>query len=238
MFLPIEHTDFDEFVRIRRPQGDINRQCHNLHHSVVVTDEFMQSLEEGNEENRKKWGEVLKTRVETGEPYILFKDNTNKQNPQCYVDNGLEVVTSNICQEISLFTDPLHTFVCCLSSLNLSKWEEWKDTNLVYDAIWFLDGVMQEFIDRAKKLPGMDSAVRFAEKGRALGLGVFGFHTLLQDKLYSVEGLQSRMLNNQIFKHIRKQADLATADLAEEYGEPEWCRGYGRRNTHCLALRS
>jgi ribonucleoside-diphosphate reductase alpha chain len=235
-YLPIEHPDIEEFLRIRRPQGDANRQCLNLHHAVSIGDEFMKSLVEGNEHNRKIWQEVLKTRVETGEPYLFFRDNTNNQNPQCYKDLGLDVSTSNICTEITGYTDPDHTFVCCLSSLNLSLWDEWKNTDLVYYSTWFLDGILQEFIDRAKGMPGMEPAIRFAEKGRMLGLGVMGFHSLLQDKLIPFDSLQAKMMNRLIFKTIRKEADRATKDLADEYGEPEWCKGYNRRNTHTMAL--
>lgn len=236
VYLPIEHGDSEEFLRIRRPSGDVNRQCLNLHHGLTVTDAFMHSLKAGDRKNRELWQEVLKTRVETGEPYLMYYDNVQKARPESYIRNNLSVKTSNICSEILLFTDPEHTFVCCLSSMNLYKWEEWKDTDAVQLAIWFLDGVMQEFINKAEGVEGYENAVRFAQKGRAIGLGVFGFHTLLQDKGYDIEGLQAKMLNNIIFKRIREQAEIATQDLAKEYGEPEWCKGLGRRNTHLLAL--
>lgn len=579
LYLDVAHKDFDEFIRIRRPQGDINRQCLNTHHGICIDDAFMVSLKEGDKENRRKWEEILRTRIETGEPYLFFTDNVNRQNPQMYKDLGFKVSASNICclsgdtlvatkdgakridslvgkrvdiydgqnwvknssfelrgfgkliriyladgshvdstnnhrwfvsnnyteirsgkistvftedlqigqyveyhkeefhgvkkakaaylkgflcgdgtnnkvnaylnlhfpkfmcadqlvesaneldpiansryvntildasfgeikditdssnaigrqifrnmkglsarkelgfwsreykrslpeeifdwnreskiqflsglldsdgtvskntlqitnvsknfvldvvlmlktcgvscsvdvanskfrltisatdsyrikkelicrrinlsritkpnrflttfrkivkienlegvhpvycptvestgkfalanglmtgnSEITGYTDPEHTFVCCLSSLNLARWDEWKNTDLVYYATWFLDGVLEEYIAQAEHLPGMEAAVRFAKKGRMLGLGVFGFHSLLQDKLLAFDDMQTRVLNRNIFKHIRAEADRATKDLATEYGEPEWCRGSGRRNTHCLAV--
>ena len=168
----IEHDDFEEWLEIREPKGDVNRQSLNLHQCAVVGDKFMRRLTTGDTEARKKWGKLLQKRKATGEPYILFKGNTNKQNPAAYKDNALKVHMTNICSEITLHTDESHSFVCCLSSLNLAKYEEWKNTNIIHDAIWFLDGVLEEFIQRAKYRYGFENAVRSAEKGRALGLGV------------------------------------------------------------------
>lgn len=235
-YLDIEHSDFSEFINMRRPVGDPNRQCLNLHHSVCVSDSFMKKLEDGDSEARSKWKEVLKSRLETGEPYFFFTDNVNNQNPDCYKDKNFIVQGSNICNEIYLYTDSMHTFVCCLASLNLTLWDEWKNTDLVRTAIWFLDGVMQEFIDRAKNIPGFANSVRFAEKSRALGLGVLGFHTLLQKKKFAFDSLSAYNLNNLIFRKMRSEADAATKELAEIYGEPEWCKGHGRRNSHTLAV--
>ena len=168
----IEHDDFEEWLEIREPKGDVNRQSLNLHQCAVVGDKFMRRLEQGDANARTKWSKLLRKRKATGEPYILFKGNVNKANPAAYKDNGLKVHMTNICSEITLHTDENHSFVCCLSSLNLSKYEEWKDTNLIYDSIWFLDGVMEEFIQRAKGLRGFENAIRSAQKGRALGFGV------------------------------------------------------------------
>lgn len=144
-------------------------------------------------------------------------------------------ITSN-CNEIYLYTDPDHTFVCCLSSMNLFKYDEWKNTNAVQLSIWFLDAVIQEYIDKAKSMPGFESAVRFAEKSRALGLGVLGWHSLLQKKNIPFDSFQAMMLNGEIFRHMQKESQIATKDLAKEYGEPEWCKGFGIRNTHQLAV--
>jgi len=232
----IDHSDFEEWLEIREPKGDVNRQSLNLHQCVVVGDKFMRRLEQGDQEARQKWGRLLQKRKATGEPYILFKGNTNKNNPQAYKQNGLKVHMTNICSEITLHTDESHSFVCCLSSLNLAKYEEWKNTNLIYDATFFLDGVMEEFIQRAKGLAGFENAVRSAQKGRALGLGVLGWHTYLQEKGIPFEGLLSQFETRKIFSQIKIESERASMDLAETYGEPLWCVGTGMRNTHLRAV--
>lgn len=373
-YLPAEHGDFWEFIKMRRPEGDQNRQCQNVHHGINITDEFMQSLKDGHKENRLKWQEILKTRMETGEPYIFFTDTVRNSRPESYVKNNLEVNGSNICclagdtlvatktgprridelcgetveiwdgldwiktdtfserghdklfrvatvdgsfvdcnakhrwfasntpegpfdvvltkdlkagqflecsfggketamsmvdsvtslgnkkhpvycptlpttgkfalanglmtgnTEILLATDEEHSFVCCLSSLNLARWDEWKDTDAVELSIWFLDGVLSEFIDKASKIRGMERSVRSAVAGRALGLGVFGFHTYMQENSIVLDSFECFQLNAQMFSGIKRKAEKATRDLAAEYGEPEWCKGLGRRNTHLIAL--
>ncbi len=232
----IDHGDFEEWLEIREPKGDVNRQSLNLHQCAVVGDKFMRKLEEGDAEARRKWSKLLQKRKATGEPYILFKGNTNKANPEAYKKNGLKVHMTNICSEITLHTDENHSFVCCLSSLNLSKYNEWKDTNLIYHAIWFLDGVLEEFIQKAKGLKGFENSVRFAEKGRALGLGVLGWHTYLQQSGIPFEGLQAQFETRRIFSQIKIESERASRDLAEVYGEPLWCRDTGLRNTHLRAI--
>ena len=232
----IDHDDFGDWLEIREPKGDINRQSLNLHQCVVVGDKFMRKLETGDAEARGKWSKLLQKRKATGEPYILFKGNTNKTNPAAYKNNGLKVHMTNICSEITLHTDESHSFVCCLSSLNLAKYEEWKNTNLIYDSTFFLDGVMEEFIQRAKGLAGFENAVRSAQKGRALGLGVLGWHTYLQEKGVPFEGLLSQFETRKIFSQIKIESERASMDLAEAYGEPLWCVGTGMRNTHLRAV--
>ena len=232
----IDHPDFEEWLEIREPKGDVNRQSLNLHQCAVVGDKFMRRLEQGDKEARQKWGKLLQKRKATGEPYILFKGNTNKNNPKAYKQNGLKVHMTNICSEITLHTDESHSFVCCLSSLNLAKYEEWKNTNLIYDATFFLDGVMEEFIQRAKGLAGFENSVRSAQKGRALGLGVLGWHTYLQEKGIPFEGLLSQFETRKIFSQIKIESERASMDLAETYGEPLWCVGTGMRNTHLRAV--
>ena len=232
----IEHPDFEEWLEIREPKGDVNRQSLNLHQCAVVGDKFMRKLEQGDAKARDRWSKLLRKRKSTGEPYIMFKGNVNKANPQAYKTNGLKVHMTNICSEITLHTDETHSFVCCLSSLNLAKYEEWKDTNLIYDAVWFLDGVMEEFIQRAKGLRGFENAVRSATKGRALGLGVLGWHTYLQEKGLPFEGLLSQYETRKIFSQIKIESERASRALAEVYGEPLWCVGTGMRNTHLRAL--
>jgi len=232
----IEHPDFEEWLEIREPKGDVNRQSLNLHQCAVVGDKFMRRLEQGDKEARNRWSKLLRKRKATGEPYIMFKGNVNKNNPEAYKSNGLKVHMTNICSEITLHTDESHSFVCCLSSLNLSKYEEWKDTDLIYHATWFLDGVMEEFIQRAKGLRGFENAIRSAVKGRPLGLGVLGWHTYLQNKGIPFEGLSAQYETRKIFSQIKIESERASRDLADVYGEPLWCVGTGMRNTHLRAI--
>lgn len=232
----IEHGDFWEWLEIREPKGDINRQCLNMNQCVVISDKFMRKVEEGDSESRRRYAAVLQKRRQTGQPYIMYRGNVNKQNPESYKKNGLKVFMTNICSEITLFTDENHSFVCCLSSLNLAKYNEWKDTDLIYDSIWFLDGVLEEFIQKAKGMRGFENSVRTAEKGRALGLGVLGWHTYLQQRGVSFEGLQAQFETRKIFSQIRIESERASRALAEAYGEPLWCRDTGFRNTHLRAI--
>src|SRR6056300_1307968 len=232
----IDHPDFDEWLEIREPKGDVNRQSLNLHQCAVVGDKFMRRLELGDKEARNKWAKLLQKRKATGEPYIIFKGNTNKSNPEAYKKNSLKVHMTNICSEITLHTDESHSFVCCLSSVNLAKYDEWKNTNLIYDAIWFLDGVMEEFIQKAKNMKGFENAIRSAEKGRAVGLGVLGWHTLLQQKGIAFEGLLAQFKTREIFSQLKLETERASRDLADIYGEPLWCVGTGMRNTHLRAV--
>jgi ribonucleoside-diphosphate reductase alpha chain len=232
----IEHADFEEWLDIREPKGDVNRQSLNLHQCAVVGDKFMRRIEQGDTDARRLWGKLLQKRKATGEPYILFKGNTNKSNPEAYKKNGLKVHMTNICSEITLHTDESHSFVCCLSSLNIAKYDEWKHTNVIYDSIWFLDGVLEEFIQRSKGKVGFHNSVRSAEKGRALGLGVLGWHTYLQEKGLPFEGLLSQYETRKIFSQIKIESERASMALAEEFGEPLWCVGTGMRNTHLRAI--
>lgn len=372
-YLPIEHSDFGEFLNIRRPVGDPNRRCLNTNHAAVITDDWMDSMANGRDpEKRKLWAEILKTRVETGEPYLMFIDAVNRANPECYTANDLSVKTSNICclsgdtmvltkeghqaisslvgkeveiydgkrwvknstfkqrgndalirvsfedadyphvdsnanhrwfasccadgpfvetltkdlkpgmylegvsfqwsqvitsinplsgthpvycpevpdtgkfalsnglmtgnTEITLHTDPDHTFVCCLSSLNLYKWDEWKDTDLPQIAVRMLDSVLEEYIQKTENSPGLEAARASAVKGRAIGIGVLGWHSLLQSRRLPFDSFEAMGLNAEIFRTIRAKAEEETKAMAAELGEPEWCRGFGRRHTHLIAI--
>ena len=234
--LDIEHPDIEEFLQIRRPKGDPNRQCLNLNQCVVVGDSFMRKLESRDQDSMALWAEVLKSRMETGEPYIMYKDNVNKNNPIAYMMNNLDVTMTNICTEITLFTDEEHSFICCLSSLNLAKYDEWKDTDTIELATWFLDGVMQEFIDKSNGRDSLKRTHNHAKKGRALGLGVMGWHTYLQQKGMPFNSIASTAYTHNIFSKLKSDAEKASRDLAAEYGEPLWCKGTGMRNTHLLAI--
>ena len=232
----IDHPDFEEWLEIREPKGDVNRQSLNLHQCAVVGDKFMRRLDNGDQDARRLWGKLLQKRKATGEPYILFKGNTNKNNPDAYKKHGLKVHMTNICSEITLHTDESHSFVCCLSSLNLAKYDEWKGTNLIYDATWFLDGVLEEFIQKSKGKVGFHNSVRSAEKGRALGLGVLGWHTYLQENGLPFEGLLATYETRKIFSQIKIESERASRAMAEIFGEPLWCVGTGLRNTHLRAI--
>ena len=234
--LDINHPDVGEYLQIRRPKGDPNRQCLNLHQCIVVDDAFMRRLNDRDPESMNLWMQILKARVETGEPYIMFKDNVNKDNPMAYLMNNLDVSMTNICSEITLHTDEEHSFICCLSSLNLAKYDEWKDTDVVETAIYFLDGVMEEFIQKTNGKESMIRTHRHAKKGRALGLGVMGWHTFLQKKDLPFNSIASTAWTHTVFSQIKLKAEAASRELAEEYGEPLWCRGTGMRNTHLLAV--
>jgi ribonucleoside-diphosphate reductase alpha chain len=234
--LNIEHGDFWEWLEIREPKGDINRQCLNMNQCVIISDKFMRKVMEGDNDARSRFSAVQRKRRQTGQPYIMYRGNVNKQNPEAYKRNGLKVFMTNICSEITLHSDENHSFVCCLSSLNLSKYDEWKNTNLIYDATWFLDGVLEEFIQKAKYRKGFENSVRTAEKGRALGLGVLGWHTYLQQRGIAFEGLEAQYETRNIFSQIKIESERASRDLAEEYGEPLWCRDTGFRNTHLRAV--
>jgi ribonucleoside-diphosphate reductase alpha chain len=236
IYLPIEHLDINEFINIRRTTGDVNRRCLNINHGICISDDWMNSMMAGDEEKRKLWVEILKARVETGEPYLFFSDNVNKHNPMCYIENNLTVKSSNICSEITLYTDADHSFVCCLSSLNLVRWEEWKDTDTVSLTVRFLDAVLEEYIKKTTTMKGMSASRQSAIKGRAIGIGVLGWHTLLQENSLAFDSFESMQLNAKIFRSIHEKAEQETKILAQELGEPEWCRGFYRRNTHLIAI--
>jgi ribonucleoside-diphosphate reductase alpha chain len=240
--LSINHPDIEEFLGIRRPKGDVNRQCLNLHQCIVIDDSFMNRVENRDPKALRLWGEILKSRLETGEPYIMFGDNINNANPEAYKNNNLKVEFTNICSEIALFSDELHSFICCLSSLNLARWDEWKDykfengMTLPELTCWFLEGVLQEFIDRGKNMRFMENTIRSATKGRAIGIGVLGWHTLLQSKELSFVGIQASSLTRIISKFIQDEVLKASRDQAKAYGEPEWCKGTGLRHSHHIAI--
>lgn len=235
VYLPIEHKDAPDFIHLRDETGDPSKRAQGIHTAVVISDKFMSSLSV-SQENRDTWIDLLETRARTGEPYIMFGDSVNQANPPMYKALGLGVTGSNLCSEITLHTDPDHTFVCCLSSLNLARWEEWKDTDLVETATYLLDAVISEYIHKASGIPFFEPAINSAKKSRALGIGVLGWHTLLQSKMLPFDSFDSMMLNGRIFSSIKKQAEEASRKLAQEYGEPEWCKGFGVRNTHLLAV--
>ncbi|WP_185872552.1 ribonucleoside-diphosphate reductase subunit alpha [Blattabacterium cuenoti] len=236
IYLNIEHKEYTEFLKIREPLGDINRQCHNIHQGVILSNSFMNKVLKENGKERNLWINTLKERVKTGEPYLFFKDNANINLPENWKKYGLKIHHSNLCSEIMLPTDESHTLVCCLSSLNIYKYIEWKNTKTVFYSILFLDAVLQEFINKGKNIRGIEDAVRFAEKSRALGLGALGWHSYLQSRMIPFISLKSDMLIHEIFRKIQLESYKATKYLAEEYGESEWNIGTGRRNLTLMAI--
>jgi ribonucleoside-diphosphate reductase alpha chain len=191
---------------------------------------------DGDKVARKIWGLVIKKRFESGYPYIFFSDTANKSAPQVYKDKGLKIHNSNLCSEIFLSNSDDESFVCDLSSLNLETYDEWKDTDAVETLVYFLDAVMSEFIDKTEGLQFMEAPRKFAINQRAIGIGVLGWHSLLQSKLISFESMEAKMLNIEIFKRIRTLCDLASGNLAALLGEPPLLKGYGRRNTTTMAI--
>jgi ribonucleoside-diphosphate reductase alpha chain len=197
----------------------------------------------GDTHKQELFGEVLKTRLLSGSPYLVFIDNANRQNPECYTERGLSVKTSNLCSEIFLHTDEHHSFVCVLSSLNLSRYDDfsgWKSPvsgrTVPQLAIHLLDAVVSEFVRKAKDKVGLGRSVRFAEKSRALGLGTMGLHTLYQKRGLPFSSAGARELNIETHRWIREQSEIASRELAQRFGEPEWCVGSGMRHTHLLAV--
>ena len=231
-YMPIEHDDIEEFLQIRSEGHPIQ----NMSIGVTVTDEFMNGLIEGNKDKRKIWAKVIQKRFETGYPYIMFVDSVNKNAPKVYKDKKLKIKASNLCSEIQLFSDENNSFVCVLSSLNLLHWDEIKDTDAIETLVYFLDAVNEEFVQKTEGVKYMEAAHDFAKAQRALGMGVLGWHSLLQSKMIAFESMQAKLLNSDIWKTIRQRADKATEEMAKKYGEPELLKGYGRRNVTTLAV--
>jgi ribonucleoside-diphosphate reductase alpha chain len=233
-YLPIDHPDIEEFLKIRGEGHAIQ----NLSIGVCVSDEWMKKMVDGDKEARRIWGLVIKKRFESGYPYIFFSDNANNQAPQIYKDKGLKINNSNLCSEIMLSNQEDESFVCDLSSLNLETWEEWKANDATEVLVYFLDAVMTEFIDKTEGIKFMEAPRKFAMNQRALGVGVLGWHSLLQSKMIGFESMEAKMLNNQVWKGIRERADYASRFLAKNYGNAPIYEGteYTRRNTTTLAV--
>jgi len=231
-YLPIDHPDIHEFLKIKGEGNPIQ----DLSIGVCVSDKWMKSMLEGDKDKRKIWGEVIKKRFESGYPYIFFSDNANNSAPQVYKDKGMKVLHSNLCSEIMLPNKADESFVCNLASMNLEQWDEWKNTDAVQVMIHFLDAVMTEFIDKTENDKYMQAPRKFAVNHRALGLGVLGWHSLLQKKNIAFESMEAKFLNVETWKFIRSEADKATCDLSVKFGEAPLLKGYGRRNTTTLAV--
>ena len=231
-YLDIDHGDIEEFLQIR----DIGNPIQNLFMGVCVPDYWMQDMIDGDADKRRIWAKVLESRQQKGMPYILFTDNVNRNKPQVYKDKGLTINASNLCSEIMLPSTADESFICCLSSMNLELYDEWKDTNAVKLAIYFLDAVLSEFIEKTEGNYYLSAARNFAIRHRALGLGVLGYHSYLQRNMIPFESMEAKMFNAKVFKQIQEQSLAASKELAEIYGEPELMKGYGLRNATTMAI--
>ena len=227
-WLPIEHNDILEFLDM----GTEGNPIQNLQYGVTVTDQWLDEMKAGDADKRKVWAKVIQRRNEFGFPYIMFKDNSNNNSP--YKELGLEITASNLCSEIQLPTDSFNSFVCCLGSINLLHWEEIKETDAIETYILFLNAVMDEFVKKSYKMPGMSRAHRFAEQHRALGLGVLGYHSLFQSKLIEFDSLQAKALNHEIFSTLKERSEAASKWLHDEKGYR--CIRNGFANTTLIAI--
>jgi len=231
-YLPIDHGDIEEFLEIK---GDGNA-IQDMSFGVTVSDAWMKDMIGGDKEKRKIWGKVIQKRFESGYPYILFSDTVNNNAPQVYKDKGKKIWASNLCSEIMLSSEKDESFVCNLSSINLERWDELKGTDAVKTLVYFLDAVMTEFINKTENVRFMEAPRKFAMTQRALGVGVIGWHSYLQSRNIPFESMEAKLVNTSVWKDIRGEADKATQELAELFGEPELLKGYGRRNATTLAV--
>ena len=243
-YLPIDHPDILEFLEIGKEGNPIQE----LTHGVTVTDNWMQEMIDGDDQKRTVWAKVLQSRGEMGYPYIFFTDNANNGAADVYKDKNLPIYASNLCTEIMLPSDHNWSFVCVLSSINLLHYDKWKDTDAVETMIYFLDAVITEFLEKLdtyKDSPNrddqqtflfMERAYNFSKENRALGMGVLGWHSLLQSKMLPFDSQDAYDLNSEIFKSIKERSYKASENLADKFGEPELLKGYGRRNTTLNAV--
>lgn len=243
-YLPVEHADIEEFLNIGKEGNPIQESTY----AVTVTDKWLQDMVGGDQEKRKIWAKIIQRRTEIGYPYILFSDTVNNNTVDVYKDKNMKIYGSNLCSEICLPTSDEISFVCCLSSMNLRHYKEWKDTDAVETLVMFLDTVISDFLARLESLRDnedpqkqsafyfMQRAYKFASEHRALGLGVLGWHTFLQENNIAFESKEAMELNKEIFKLINEKSYNASEQLAKEYGEPEILKGYGRRNTTLIAI--
>lgn len=229
-YLDIEHGDFYEVAEMLLAEPD------DLNIGWTIKQSFIDKLNSKDEDAVNRFKKAMKVKMVTGKGYFFFVDKTNSKRPIMYRDKGMFINNSQLCSEVVLFNDKDHTYTCVLSSMNAALYDEWKETDAPYWATIFLDCVAEEFIQKAKGIKGLEKAVRFTEKGRALGLGLCGIHTLFMKKMLPFEGFEAHILSQEISNNIWNKAKKATEDMARLLGEPEWCKGYGVRNTHLIAI--
>jgi ribonucleoside-diphosphate reductase alpha chain len=231
-YIDIEHDDLDEWLNIRT-EGD---KIQDMFYGVIVGDDWFESMINGDTEKQQTWAEIIETRINIGVPYIIFRGNMNDGKPDVYKDKNYQINASNLCTEIALPASSDESFVCCLSSMNALHYDEWKNTDAVETLTKFLDAVMEEFIEKTEGIPGMERAIQFAKRHRAIGIGVLGWHSYLQSKMIPWNSTDAMMENNEVFSTIKEKSYQASAELAESLGEPEVLEGYGRRNTTTMAV--
>jgi len=227
--VPIDHHDWDEVCDF------VNEHPDDVNAAWLINDVFRDKLLAKDKEAIRRWGKALKVKMTTGKGYLTFIDKINRKRPEMYVDQGLFVKASQLCQEICLYSSNYESFTCVLSSVNAYTFRKWPP-KLVFIATVFLDCVCEEFLQRARNIPGLEKAVRFTEKSRALGLGVMGLSSLFQEERIIFGSLESMYLNTEIFKKLKDESEEASVWMSQALGEPEWCKGYGVRNTHTTAV--
>ncbi len=231
-YIDIEHGDIDEWLDIHTEGNPIQL----MYYGVCVGREWLESMKAGDPYKRQLWAKLLQRKTETGIPYLFFKDNANAGRPDVYKDKNMTVHASNLCTEIMLPSSSDESFVCCLSSMNLLYFDEWKDTDAPEVLTYFLDVVMSEFIEKSKEIPFLHRATKFAIRHRALGLGVLGWHSYLQANNIPFDSFEAMQKNNLIFKTLQEKTLKASQELAQRFGEPELLKGYGRRNTTLMSI--
>ena len=231
-YIDIEHGDIDEWLDIHTEGNPIQL----MYYGVCVGHDWLESMKAGDPYKRQLWAKLLQRKTETGIPYLFFKDNANAGRPDVYKDKNMTVHASNLCTEIMLPSSSDESFVCCLSSMNLLYFDEWKDTDAPEVLTYFLDVVMSEFIEKSKDMPFLERANRFATRHRALGLGVLGWHSYLQANNIAFDSFQAMQKNSLIFKTLQEKTLKASQELAKRFGEPEILKGYGRRNTTLMSI--
>ena len=231
-YIDIEHGDIDEWLDIHTEGNPIQL----MYYGVCVGHDWLESMKAGDPYKRQLWAKLLQRKTETGIPYLFFKDNANAGRPDVYKDKNMTVHASNLCTEIMLPSSSEESFVCCLSSMNLLYFDEWKDTDAPEVLTYFLDVVMSEFIEKSKDIPFLHKANRFAVRHRALGLGVLGWHSYLQANNIAFDSFEARQKNNEIFRTLQEKTLKASQELAHRFGEPELLKGYGRRNTTLMSI--
>ncbi len=229
-YLNVMHGDFDEVISYLEKNDD------DFNIGWIINDEFIAKLEAKDKEAKRRFKRMMYVKMKTGKGYFFFIDKVNRNRPQMYKDLGLMVKASQLCTEIFLHSSEAYTYTCVLAWMNVSKYDEYKDTDAIKVATVFLDCVVSEFLEQAKGIKGLEKAIAATEKGRAIGLGAGGLHTYFQEHMMPVESLDAVMFNAEFFKHLNRDSLIASQWLAKELGEPEWCKGYGLRFTHRLAV--